>query len=282
MNLTELYREMGRHSWRILEAIFRNLWQYEFVPLQIISNNARINEEKVRNILKYLADRKVVINKQTEYEGSRLTFYGLSLHSLRQLVKRNYISGMGKLIGEGKESVVYSCYSDKFGECVIKFHKIGHTSFKRVKEKRMYGDLHFSVLAVRSAKNEYNTMRDLQGLAVPEVYAWRGNAVLMQHIYAKELYKVRLKNPSEVLEMILDEVRKFYRRGIVHGDLSQYNIMVSEDGIWIIDFPQSVRVGMDAWKDLLIRDVRNILTYFGKVYGIEKDINSSIQVIFQE
>ncbi|OYT33658.1 serine/threonine protein kinase [Archaeoglobales archaeon ex4484_92] len=282
MNLAELYREMGRHSWRILEAIFRNLWQYEFVPLQIISSNARINEEKVRNILKYLADRKVVINKQTEYEGSGLTFYGLSLHSLRQLVKRNYISGMGKLIGEGKESVVYSCYSDKFGECVIKFHKIGHTSFKRVKEKRMYGDLHFSVLAVRSAKNEYNTMRDLQGLAVPEVYAWQGNAVLMQYIYAKELYKVRLKNPSEVFEMILDEVRKFYRRGIVHGDLSQYNIMVSEDGIWIIDFPQSVRVGMDAWKDLLIRDVRNILTYFGKVYGIEKDINSSIQVIFQE
>jgi len=282
VNLAELYREMGRHSWRILEAIFRNLWQYEFVPLQIISSNARINEEKVRNILKYLADRKVVINKQTEYEGSGLTFYGLSLHSLRQLVKRNYISGMGKLIGEGKESVVYSCYSDKFGECVIKFHKIGHTSFKRVKEKRMYGDLHFSVLAVRSAKNEYNTMRDLQGLAVPEVYAWQGNAVLMQYIYAKELYKVRLKNPSEVFEMILDEVRKFYRRGIVHGDLSQYNIMVSEDGIWIIDFPQSVRVGMDAWKDLLIRDVRNILTYFGKVYGIEKDINSSIQVIFQE
>ncbi len=282
MNLAELYRKMGRHSWRILDAIFYNLWDYEFVPLQLIAANAKISEDKARNILRYLSDMRVVVNKQTEYEGSTFTFLGLSLYSLYRLVKKGHISAIGKIMGEGKESAVFNCYSEKYGECVVKFHKVGHTSFKKVKEKRSYGDLHFSVLAIRSARNEFRALRRLQGLAVPEAYAWEGNAVLMQLIEAKELFRVRLENPDDVLEMILDEVAKFYRRGIVHGDLSQYNVLVSSDGIWIIDFPQCVEVGSEGWKELLERDVRNILTYFSRAYRIEKDINSVLKSIMQE
>ncbi len=282
VDLVEVYKEMGRHSWKILDAIFRNLWDYEFVPLQTIASQARISEEKARHILRYMSDKRIVVNKQTEYEGSTFTFAGLSLYSLYRLVRRGHVTALGKKMGEGKESAVYNCYSEKYGECVIKFHKVGHTSFKKVKEKRDYGDLHFSVLAIRSARNEYRTLRKLQGLAVPEVYAWEGNAVLMQLIDAKELYRIRLENPEDVLDMILDEVAKFYRRGVVHGDLSQYNVLVSEEGIWIIDFPQSVEVSTPGWEELLKRDVKNILQYFARVYRIEKDINSVLDKILQE
>lgn len=282
MNLAELYKKMGRHSWKIMDSIFRHLWDYEFVPLQIIAGNARIGEEKARNILRFLSDARVVVNKQTEYEGSTFTFIGLSLYSLHRLVRSGKVSMLGKMMGEGKESAVYNCYSDKFGECVIKFHKVGHTSFKRVREKRAYGDLHFSVLAVRSARNEFRALKRLQGLAVPEVYAWEGNAVLMELIDAKELYRVRVENPDDVLDFIIDEVGKFCRRGVVHGDLSQYNVLVNEDGVWMIDFPQSVEVGSEGWMELLERDVKNILNYFRKAYGIEKDINSVVDSILQE
>ncbi len=274
VELAEIYGKMGKHSWRILESIFRNLWDYEYVPLQIIARNSRIGEEKARNILRYLSDLRVVSNKQKEYEGSTFTFLGLSLYSLHRLVRSGKVSMIGKKMGEGKESAIFNCYSEKFGECVLKFHKVGHTSFKKVRELRHYGDLHFSVLAIRSAKNEFNTLRKLSGLAVPEAYAWEGNAVVMELVEAKELYRVRLMNPDEVLDMILDETGKMLRRGVVHGDLSQYNVLVSEDGIWIIDFPQSVEVGSEGWKELLCRDIENILTYFRRTYRIEKDINS--------
>ena len=282
MDLASLYKKMGKHSWRILDSIFRHLWDYEFVPLQFIAHDARINEEKARNILRYLSDLRIVVNKQKEYEGSTFTFLGLSLYSLYRLVRTGKVSMLGKKMGEGKESAVFNCYSEKYGECVIKFHKVGHTSFKKVKEKRSYGDLHFSVLAIRSARNEFRALKKLQGLSVPEVYAWEGNAILMQLIDARELYKVKVKNPEDVLEMILDEVEKFYRRGVIHGDLSQYNVLVSEEGLWIIDFPQSVEVGEKGWEELLKRDVANIINYFKKVYGIEKDINSTIKKIVQE
>jgi len=282
VDIVGLYKKMGKHSWRVLNAIFKHMWDYEFVPLQIIASDAKISEDKARNILRYLSDMKIVVNKQTEYEGSSFTFLGLSLYSLYRLVKSGEISMIGKVMGEGKESVIFNCYSDVYGECVLKFHKIGYSSFKKVKEKRSYGNLHFSVLAVRSAKNEFKALKKLKGLAVPDVYAWEGNAVLMQLIDARELYKVRLENPKDVLDMILDEVKKFYRRGIVHGDLSQYNILVSEEGIWIIDFPQSVEVGENGWKELLMRDIENVLSYFKRVYRIEKDFNLVYQEVLQE
>jgi len=282
VNLAELYKEMGKHSWRILDAIFKNLWDYEYVPIQIISSQARIGEEKARNILRYLSDLRIVQNRQKDYEGSTFTFLGLSLYSLHRLVRSGKVNAIGKLMGEGKESAVFNCYSEKYGECVVKFHKVGHTSFKKVKEKRDYGDLHFSVLAIRSARNEFKALQKLQGLAVPRAYAWEGNAVLMELIDAKELYRVRVENSEDVLEMILEEVAKFYRRGIVHGDLSQYNVLVSEEGIWIIDFPQSVEVGEEGWREILERDVTNIITYFNRAYRIEKDINSAIDRILQE
>jgi len=282
VNLAEIYGEMGKHSWRILDAIFKNLWDYEYVPVQIIANHARIGEEKAKNILRHLSDLKVVQNRQRDYEGSTFTFLGLSLYSLHRLVRSGVVNAIGKLMGEGKESAVFNCYSEKYGECVIKFHKVGHTSFKKVKEKRDYGDLHFSVLAIRSARNEFRALQRLQRLAVPKVYAWEGNAVMMELIDAKELYKVKVENPEEVLEMILEEVAKFYRRGIIHGDLSQYNVLVSEEGIWIIDFPQSVEVGEEGWREILERDVTNIITYFNRTYRTEKDINTAIDRILQE
>lgn len=283
MNVAEVYRKLGKHSWSIMDAIFKNLWDYKYVPLNIIAEDARISEEKARAILRQLSDESLVLNRQTDYEGSTFTFYGLSIYSLHRMVRRGVVSAIAKLMGEGKESMVFNCYSEKFGECVIKFHKLGHASFKKVRDKRKYGELHFSVLAIRSAKNEFKTLKKLQGLAVPEVYAWEGNAVMMQLIDAKELYRVKVENPAELLEMIVDEVRRFYRRGIVHGDLSQYNILVNNEGFWIIDFPQSVGVENEKnWKELLVRDVSNILNYFYKSYRIEKDINSTIEYILSD
>ncbi|MEM4644701.1 MAG: RIO1 family regulatory kinase/ATPase [Archaeoglobaceae archaeon] len=280
MDISSTYKKLGKNSWKVLDAIFRNLWNYKFVPVSVISDFADMDEEKTRKILRTLGDEKIVINKYTEYEGSTLTFRGLSLYSLHELVKKGYVDAIGKKMGEGKESLIYNCIS-KYGEAVIKFHKLGYQSFKKVVDKRNYGNLNFSVLSIRSARREFNALKKLQGLAVPEVYANEGNAVLMELLDARELYKVKVENAEELLDMIVEEVAKFYRRGIVHGDLSEFNILVG-DSFWIIDFPQSMEVGEEGWKEALNRDVRNLLRYFARVYGIERDINSTIDAIISD
>jgi len=278
MDFPSLYSKLGKNSWKILGAIFKNLWNYKFVPLTVISDLANVGEEKTRRILRALGDDGIVLNKQTEYEGATLTFSGLSLYSLHLLVEGGYVKAIGKKMGEGKESLVYNCLS-KQGEAVIKFHKLGYQSFKKVVEKRDYGNLNFLVLSIRSAKREFSSLRKLRGLAVPEAYAWEGNAVLMELIEAREMVKVKLENPEEVLEAIIEEVAKFYRRGIVHGDLSPFNILINENGFWIIDFPQSLEVGEDNWKEILLRDLENVLKYFSKAYRIERDMNSVVKKV---
>ncbi len=273
--LAEKFKRMRGVAWKVMDGIFKNMWDYKFVPVEIIARDSKVEENKVERILKGLADEKLVEFKRTEYLGGAFTFLGLSLYSLKRFVKKDVVTMLGKKMGEGKESIIYNCIS-KWGEAVIKFHKVGYQSFKKVREKRDYGDLHYTVLMIRSARNEYNALKKLYGkVSVPKPYGWEGNAVLMELIDAKELYKVRLKNPKDVLEYILEEVREMYALGIVHGDLSQFNILVSSEGIWIIDFPQAIDLNelesdeeMRIAEEIFRRDLENILNYFKKSYNL--------------
>lgn len=276
----EIYRSLDNRDICILQAIFDNMWDFQYVPIHVISRQCGIEEEKLEGNLKKLGSIGVVSNKYTEYIGTAFTLKGLSVFSLKRLVMRDVISMLGNKIGEGKESIVYNAISEKFGEVVVKFHRVGYQSFKKVKEKRDYGTLHNTVLTVRSAKREYNALKKLFGyVSVPRPVAWDGNAVVTELVEGKELFKVRVENPEEVLSMILEEVRKMYERGVVHGDLSQFNILVSGEGIWIIDFPQSVGLDDSNAEEYLVRDVKNILEYFRKAYGVKKDLKESLRYI---
>ena len=53
--------------------------------------------------------------------------------------------------------------------------------------------------------------------------------------------------------------------GIVHGDLSEFNILLSSDGPVIIDLPQAVdAAGNNQASAMLERDVANLASYFGR------------------
>ena len=296
MDLHEEYRRIRKIEWKVINAIFSEMWSYKYVPSDLISKKAKLNEAETLKALKSLGGMGIVENKVVSYLGSSLTFKGITLFSLKRLVDKGKLDMLGKKMGEGKESVVYNCYSEKFGECALKFHKLGAT-FRKIREKRDYGDLHLSVLTVRSAKREHQALKRLFGVAkVPEPLGWEGNAVLMELIDGKEIYKLRLENPEDVLDAIIEEVRRMFLAGVVHGDLSQYNVLLSDD-VYIIDFPQWVEVPEKSesqseneydlepdsnWRQLLERDVENVLRYFKKAYGIEKDINSVINYILAE
>jgi len=287
VDFAEKFKKINKLKWRVLDAIFKHMWDYKYVPAEIIANTAGVDLDKIERILKSLKDERLVENKYTEYLGSAFTFLGLSLYSLWRLVRSDKVTMLGKKMGEGKESIIYNCYSERYGEGVLKFHKVGYPSFKKVREKRDYGTLHFTVLMVRSARNEFNAMKKLYGyVSVPKPYDWEGNAVLMELIDAKELYKVRLENPEDVLDMIIEEIKKMYSMGVIHGDLSQYNILVNPEGIWFIDFPQYVDLDeledeyeRNMAEEMLKRDVENILNYFRKTYGVKRDFEETLRYI---
>jgi len=66
-------------------------------------------------------------------------------------------------------------------------------------------------------------------------------------------------------QLLLREVVRMLCAGVVHGDLSEYNILVGVDGPVIIDLPQAVdAAGNNHAQKILERDVANLRSYFGR------------------
>src|SRR5690606_30141512 len=69
----------------------------------------------------------------------------------------------------------------------------------------------------------------------------------------------------ELHAMLLDQVVRMLCAGIIHGDLSEYNILLADDGPVIIDLPQAVdAAGNTEAPAMLKRDVANLAIYFGQ------------------
>jgi RIO kinase 1 len=64
---------------------------------------------------------------------------------------------------------------------------------------------------------------------------------------------------------LIDEVVRMLCAGVIHGDLSEFNILVAADGPVIIDLPQAVdAAGNNHAPRMLMRDVDNLRTFFGR------------------
>jgi RIO kinase 1 len=111
------------------------------------------------------------------------------------------------------------------------------------------------------------------GVRVPAPYNFHEGVLLMELVTdARGEPAPRLND----LEFSADEARQYHRllmrevvrmlgAGIVHGDLSEYNILLSATGPVIIDLPQAVdAAGNNHARDMLERDVANLTNYFGR------------------
>jgi RIO kinase 1 len=111
------------------------------------------------------------------------------------------------------------------------------------------------------------------GVRVPKAYNFHEGVLLM------ELVTDESGEPAPRLndvEFTAEEARSHHRTlmtqvvrmlcaGVVHGDLSEFNVLVGSDGPVIIDLPQAVdAAGNNHAKSMLLRDVLNLTVYFGR------------------
>jgi RIO kinase 2 len=79
--------------------------------------------------------------------------------------------------------------------------------------------------------------------------------------------------------MILGEMAAALGQGIIHADLSEFNIMVDESGPKIIDWPQAVEVTHPHAQELLERDLVNVLRFFERKYRIEMQLDRALMLV---
>lgn len=128
---------------------------------------------------------------------------------------------------------------------------------------------------------EYSGMKKLydNGASVPKPYGKTTNSLLMEYIgdadyVAPRLIDVNLNSfeVQKVFDEIIYNLEIFLHLGIVHGDLSPYNILYWNKRIFIIDFPQILNLNHQNGRQKFKVDINNMVNYFEKYLG-QRDIS---------
>lgn len=111
------------------------------------------------------------------------------------------------------------------------------------------------------------------GVRVPKPYNFIDGVLLMELVADGDGHPAPrlndLEMPAELARQyhafLIGQIVRMLCDGLVHGDLSEYNVLVGIDGPVIIDLPQAVdAAGNNNARAMLERDVANMAAYFGQ------------------
>ncbi len=216
---------------------------------------------------------------------------------LRRLFTHNIITSLGFILAEGKEADVYAAEAGSAvkqpGSLVaVKIFRIETTRFMR-RSEYLEGDPRFRrakfsgfEMVATWCKKEYGNLKIAAsaGVHAPIPYLFSGNVLAMELIAendtpSPQMKRVRLLKPEEVYKAILADLKKLYNHGLVHADLSEYNILMKGRVPYMIDFGQAIVTDHPKASAFLQRDVLNISAYFRKAYGIDTDPDSILKEV---
>jgi RIO kinase 1 len=227
-----------------------------------------------------------------------------TLQTLAGLLNAKKFKSVDYPVSQGKEAVVFRATKSDGSFVAVKVFKFETTAFRNI-VPYMDGDPRFDIEHARHnkralvkiwARKEFSNLRAAfdHGVSGPKPLALKENIIVMQFVgeggrpFAL-LSEVVVQNPGSVLEKILVSVKRLYEAGIVHADLSPFNIMVSQkptpEGVEeepvLIDFAQGVSLQHPKAQEFLERDIKQLLKFFSKL-GVEKSESEVLQFIKSE
>jgi len=281
----ETITKIENYDLRVLHAMELGMIQHEVVPFEDVVRYSGLNENELEYRMKKLDELELLYRQQDPYLGYMMNYNGYDLLALNALVKAETLEALGPPIGVGKESDVYEAVTPDEVRVAVKFHRLGRTSFRDTRRKREYvaDRRHISWLyqSRLAAEAEYRALQimDEAGVSVPEPMDHNRHVIVMQLITGTLLSDIiSLEEPQLFLDDVLDDVKLAYGAGLIHTDLSEYNILVDAEGeVWIIDWPQYVSSDHPNAMELLERDIGNVVYYFRRKYGLEYDPEQALK-----
>jgi RIO kinase 1 len=209
---------------------------------------------------------------------------------LEPLLEDGLIDGVVRQLMSGKEAMVFVVRCGDDIRCAKVYKEANKRSFRqavdytenrKTKNSRQaramakgskYGR-EMQEAAWQSAEVDALYRLAAAGVRVPTPYNFHEGVLLMELVAdadgnaAPRLNDVSFTEEEALAHhrTLIGEVVRMLCAGVVHGDLSEFNILVSADGPVIIDLPQAVdAAGNNHAQAMLARDVNNLRTYFGQ------------------
>ena len=204
-------------------------------------------------------------------------FDGRTLTTVMHLLNRRRLRELQGAVKSGKESRIYRGIDMKGGDVAVKIYLTSSAIFRQGRLKYIRGDPRFKDIPhdTRSLIDQWASkeFKNLQlakeaGLAVPTPIYVEKNVLLMEFIGkngvpAPYLREVPLQAASSWYDKIVEMVKDLYDKAkLVHGDLSEYNILVPDGYPMLIDFAQAVTIEHPEAREFLRRDIDNLNNYF--------------------
>jgi RIO kinase 1 len=209
---------------------------------------------------------------------------------LQPLLEEGLIDSVVRQLMSGKEAMVYVVRCGEDTRCAKVYKEADQRSFRqavdytenrKVKNSRQARAMAKGTRFGRQAQEaawqsaEVDALYRLAaaGVRVPKPYNFCDGVLLMELVCdaggdaAPRLNDVDF-SPEDARrhhQSLLQEVVRMLSAGVIHGDLSEFNILLADDGPVIIDLPQAVdAAGNNHAKRMLLRDVDNLRGFFGR------------------
>jgi RIO kinase 1 len=211
-------------------------------------------------------------------------------HGLQALIDEGVIDEVMRPLKSGKEAAVYVVRAGDDVRCAKVYKDMAQRSFKQrvqyqegrkvrgsrearaIGKATQYGRKQQESAWKNTEVDALYQLRDA-GVRVPEPYGYFHGVLVMELVVdadghsAPRLGEVELA-PEQARgfhRFLIRQVVKMLCVGLIHGDLSEYNVLVAPDGPVIIDFPQVVSAaGNNAARAMLLRDVNNLTASLGR------------------
>jgi RIO kinase 1 len=209
---------------------------------------------------------------------------------LEPLVDEGLVDSVVRQLMSGKEALVYVVRCGAAVRCAKVYKEANKRSFRqavdytenrRTKNSRQARAMAKGTRFGREAQEHAWQSAEVAalyrladaGVRVPRPHHFHAGVLLMELITDHEGNAAPRLNDVELTtalaldlhERLLREVVRMLSAGVVHGDLSEFNVLVGEDGPVIIDLPQAVdAAGNNHAPRMLVRDVDNLRRFFGR------------------
>ena len=232
----------------------------------------RIARRQDREFLEFR--KRIKDTEQFKVEAS--VFDDATLGALYKLVQDGHIDAFGGPISTGKEANVYTALAPN-GEVAVKVYRINASDFRHMREY-LDGDPRFEGIGsdkkkvvVAWTKKEFANLERARtaGVRVPTPIAMERNVLVMEYLggdtqRAKRLSEVDVENPETAFEVVREYMRRLYAAGLIHGDLSEYNLVVHGGELCLLDLGQAVTIHHPNSREFLERDCHNVAAFFGR------------------
>ena len=210
---------------------------------------------------------------------------------LQPLVEEGVIDSVERQLMSGKEAMVFVVRCGAESRCAKVYKEADKRSFRQAVDYTENRKTKNSRQARAMAKGtrfgreaQENAWQSAEvgalfrlaaaGVRVPRPYNFHAGVLLMELVTDDEGNAAPRLNDAELspeiaIELhrrLIGEVVRMLSAGVVHGDLSEFNILLGDDGPVIIDLPQAVdAAGNNHAQRMLVRDVDNLRRFFGRI-----------------